>query len=91
MKTLFVWNDFESPAKFFFLAGDHSKLNGVYINSMDNAHLQDELNDLVYDPDGNVKVKMKDNFPLDEVYQLIVQSVAMMQKQVVVANCGFSL
>lgn len=47
-----MFEQFPTRTFFFELAGDHSRLHDVYINSTDSDEkLQDELNNLVCDPE----------------------------------------
>lgn len=69
MKTIFIWDTQIDPIKFFVVDGDHSKLDGCYINGCEDGSLVDDLNEILdYDEDGIATgVKMLDSFPVDQV------------------------
>lgn len=51
-KTLFLFELVPEQCFFFELRGDHSRFNGVYINTTEvDPALAKELNDLMFDPD----------------------------------------
>lgn len=50
MKTAVIWNEFDT-IKYLVVDGDWSRFEGVFINSVDNEELQNELSALVYDSD----------------------------------------
>lgn len=64
MRTLVIWYETDYQIKMFWLDGDYSHLNRVYINSSEsNGIHQDQLYKLVYDDEGQVIVQMFDDAP----------------------------
>ena len=56
-KTLFLFEMIPDESFFFELEGDHSHLNGAYINSNGCSEVDsDELNDIVFDEQGGIRV-----------------------------------
>ena len=50
MRTWVIWDNVDSQIKMFWLDGDYSHLNRVYINSGESSGIcQDQLLKLVYD------------------------------------------
>jgi hypothetical protein len=53
LKTLMLWNTFDSETCFFAIVGDLRKFHEVFINSSDtDDELVEELNALIFDDDG---------------------------------------
>lgn len=72
MNTIFIWDELDAGIKFFSLDGDLSKFDRIYINGVAaNSRvrsLQNQLTKLVYDGNGNVRVRKLDEFPVDQFY-----------------------
>jgi hypothetical protein len=51
MKTAVIWNELEQ-LRYVVIDGDWNRFQGVYINSVEEQDLQDELVKLVYDGSG---------------------------------------
>lgn len=66
MKTLVIWDQVGGDdVKMFWLDGDYSHLNRVYINSTESSGIQqDELHKIVYNDDGSYKVQTFVELPL---------------------------
>lgn len=76
IKTVFIWDECgERPIRFFTLPGDYRRFMGVYLNSYEEnenkrAHaeqMQSELELLVYNGDGTMKVAPMGGFPTHDV------------------------
>lgn len=78
MKTVVIWDTIEDAIRFFVLNGDFTRLDGVYINQCQDKELESELAAIVYDKDGNEKIKMLGHFPTNEI-----------KKDTAVIACGF--
>ena len=84
MKTVVIWNEIES-LRYSVVGGDWTRFEGVYINTTSSDQklqkLQEELADLVYDPDsGDVLI----NFVgLNSV------RIALLDPKVKLVECGF--
>lgn len=64
MKTIIIWDQCGQDALTFFVVdGDLSHLDKVYINDNDDEALVDELNNLVFDAEGQNKFKSYKKFP----------------------------
>ncbi len=64
-----IWDSLgESPIQFLIFEKDLSHLNGVYINSVtSDEKLQDEVNSLNYDNDGQQLKTPLNEFPIKEI------------------------
>ena len=60
MKTLFLFEEIPEDSFFFEVEGDYSDLNEVYVNSSDDEEKVMSLNRVVYDSEGDYKVKALD-------------------------------
>jgi len=70
MKTVVIWDQLDADLKFFVVNGDLSWFNRKYLNSFDlSDDEQSELNSLVYEEDGTIRVKFRSDFPTEEVVQ----------------------
>lgn len=79
-RSAVVWNECEGGLKYFVAEGNWQKFQGVYINSCDdNEELQQELNDKVYEEDGDYEIKF---CSLDEFANAIRHGAF-------VVECGF--
>ena len=68
MKTIVIWDSCEASICFFVLDGNYEHFNNVYINStVHSDKVQNELNDLMMDDEGNFKHEQLDDFPLYEM------------------------
>lgn len=68
MKTVFIWDEMQGELKFFVVDGDYRHLNNIYINTVDNEEQQDQLNEVLgYDEQGQPKITMLTEFPVQEV------------------------
>lgn len=68
MKTVFIWDEMQGEMKFFVVEGDYRHLNNIYINGSDDDNLVDQLNEVIdYDAEGNPKVIMLTEFPVQDV------------------------
>lgn len=84
-KTVVIWDQCGTePIQFFVVDRDLSHLDHIYVNTYTEktvegrkkAKLIAELNDLVYDKDGKVRVAMLDKFPIAAVQDGAVVIVA---------------
>jgi hypothetical protein len=75
-RTLFLYNEFEGLVKFFILEGNYSHLDDVLLNEAvedaEDIKLQDELNTILFESDGKLKVTLLDKFPLGENFNHVV-------------------
>lgn len=80
MKTVLIYEQFGvNPLSFLVLKGDHTYLDGVYINATDcDEKLQEKLSKIIYDKDGQERHKMRTKFPTKAV-----------REGAKVAICGF--
>lgn len=62
LKTIVIWEESDTPLKFFILDGDYRNLDDVHINSCSDAELENELISVVYD-NCETKVAMLKKFP----------------------------
>ena len=70
MRTVLIFDQCGAEAlEFYVLDGDYRHLAGVYVNSCEgNQKKQDELSDLLYDPDtGEKRKKARHKFPVKAV------------------------
>ena len=68
MKTVLIFDQCgEQPLQFFVVEGDYQHLDSVYINATDDEALEDELNSLLYDEAGKLKLKPIKGFPYKAV------------------------
>lgn len=66
MKSLIIWSDFLSLPTLYLLDGNYSRYNGIVINAHNEDYtkeqldveeiLQEELNTLLYDSEGKLKL-----------------------------------
>lgn len=66
MKTIMIFDNCgEVPIQFYVLRGNYMHLDGVYVNSTKcKQKLQDEITNLMYDAEGNTKLKPYKRFPI---------------------------
>lgn len=70
MRTIFIFTPFNSGIVYFVLEGDYRYLDNVGIGLLnEDESLQDKLNDLVYDSEGNPRVKFLQKFPVNEFFK----------------------
>jgi hypothetical protein len=55
MKTLILWNDYETEPVFFLLDGNYSIFDGVYIGAGENEELETDLAELMLTDNGNLR------------------------------------
>ena len=72
MNTVIIYEQFIDPIKFLVVAGDASRFDGMFVNSVGNdRELQDEFCNMLYDEiSGEPTVLLKnarDKFPVEEV------------------------
>jgi len=66
MKTVLIYDQCgEDSISYIVLSGDYSRFDQVYINTEDPK--ADELSELLYDEEGNLKVKLRKKFPYKAV------------------------
>lgn len=66
MKTIIIYNDFESGLKYALLDGDFSKVSGVVINGMTEHKYMREAIDLIFDNEGGYKIDFSKDVSLLE-------------------------
>jgi len=71
-----IWDECDGDIIFMVLDGDYSRFDKIYINQYtkdeSKEELVDELCDLIYDKDGNRKLKSTDTFPVEQIDQNII-------------------
>ena len=67
MNTIFIYDESYAEIRFFVLDGDYSHLEGVYINTCEDKERVEELDDIIFDEDGDFKIELYDRFPVDKV------------------------
>lgn len=72
MKTIVIWNELDAESKYFVVDGDYSDLDDVYINAtICSDEEQNCLSELVYTEEGQLKVKIEDEFPKGVIFKCI--------------------
>lgn len=67
-RTIVIWNEVGDELRFFVVDKDLSEFQDIYINiDYEDEQLTDKLNSLVYNEDGEYKVKMLRRFPLEAI------------------------
>ena len=67
-KTVLIFDQCGQAAiEFYAVEGDLTRLDGVFINSVENVKLQKELNKLMYDNKGQRRMKARKKFPIKAV------------------------
>ena len=68
MKTVIIFDQLDAEILFFVLDGDHTDLDGAYINSTGTPDNEaDELHKRLYNKNGSFKVVSTKTFPVQAV------------------------
>lgn len=67
MQTVMIYDELDGQGVGFILFDeDMTRFNNTYVNDM-NSQLSSELCDIIFDDDGEYKVKVLDKFPTEAV------------------------